>query len=392
MLRRIVASTSFAPVLFWAISLSVFLIQGWDIIAAGAHLPWDASWYGRIVQEGYRFDGDYSAQQTVAFFPLHPGVVWVVHRLLGVSVGVAELVACATMTLAACLLFHRTLKHLLGEPVATMTVGLWVANPFAIYLFNGYSEAALVLCLAAFFWFLLVRPRMHWVVFAIIAASLARPYGIFLSLVFFLYVLHAWWRSGWDHSWRTVLLVHVPLTFTGYLGWALYCQLRFGDPLATLHATQAWTGAGMPLTVSGFLTLQAPLESVRGLFTGNTVLDPVATGAMLFFGGLLLFLAFARRFPLVLVLFGLLMPLLVLPVVGQRGGIMNAGRYELPYIVHFAALAMLLVGFDRRIVRADPLGDDTKPSIPLVFYPVYLLFLAAFARYASYIFNGIWVS
>ncbi len=405
--RRIVRAPVAAPILFWAISLALFIINGWDVIGVGGDMPWDASWYTRITRDGYVFDGDYSVQQNIAFFPLHPAVVAGVYRLTGMTLGHAQLFSCAAMTLGACLLFHRVLLHEFGEPVAKMSVGLWVANPFAIYLFNGYSEASFVLCIAAFFYFLLVRPRMHWVVVALIAASLARPYGIFLSTIFFLYVLRQW-RRGRDPAWQKVLLIHVPLTVSGYVLWCLYCDIRFDDPMASLHAAGAWRGAINRLSFQGYMTLEAPLKAFRRFWTAEHLLDSVALGSTLFFGGFFLFLAFSRRFSMTLALYGLLLPLLVFRVAGGLAGVYNSGRYELPYIVHFTALAMLLLAFDRRFVRLGEVppdsqsvsgkvppgkvSPDSQEPIPMAFYPVYLLFLAGFIRYTHYFFHSIWVS
>jgi len=389
--QRIARWPGIAPLLFWAISLFLFLLHGWDVIGADGDLPFDASWYLRIARDGYLFDGDYNVQQNVAFFPMHPAVIAVVQSLGGISYGHAQLVGCAAMTLAACLLFHRVLLHEFGEPVAKMSIGLWVANPFAIYLFNGYSEAAFVVCVALLFYFLVVKPRMHWVVLAIIGASLARPYGIFLSLVFFLYVLHKW-RWGREPKWLKVLFIHVPLTFAGYVGWSVYCDLRFGDPMATLHATAAWIGHSIPLTLDDLFMLEAPIKALRRLVTGDDLLDPVALGVIFFFGGICLFITYARRFSSGLALYGLLLPLMLLPIVAQAGGVYNAGRYELPYVVHYAALALLLVAVDRKLIRQDTPSLQLGESLPPIFYPVYLLFLSAFIRYTQYFFDRIWVS
>lgn len=391
MLTRIARWPSLPPLIFWAISLAVFWVNGGSVVGADHLLPFDSGWYARIVREGYSFDGNYGVQQDIAFFPLSPAFSALLHYVGGIQIDVAELMVSAAMTLASCLLLHRVLLQAFGEPVAKTAIGLWIANPFAIYLFNGYSEAVFLACIAAFFYFLTVQPRLGWAVLAIVGASLARPYGIFLALIFGVYVLWCWRRTG-DTKWRNALLIHLPLSLTGYLLWALYCDWRYGDPLVTLHATEAWAGAGMPLTLRGFLSLEGPLEVLRRFATGDTFLDPVALGTLFFFGGLCLFVAWGRRFSPLLTLYGILLPIMVLPNIGQRGGVFNAGRYELPYFMHFAALALLLVTFERRLVRAGDPQAETDTSIPWAFYPIYLAFLSGFMRFTHYFFDGIWVS
>ncbi len=392
MLAKLTRWPSFPVLGFFFMSLIAFVIAGWGIIGVAA-LPWDAGWYGGIALNGYAFDGDYSTQQNIAFFPLTPMITGLVRQLAGTAnIWSVQLFCAAAMTLASSLLLHRVALHLFGEPLAKMSIGLYLANPFAIYLFNGYSESVLILSIATFFYFLLVKPRMHWVTLSIIAASLARPYGIFLVVVFVLYLLTEW-RWGKERKWEPVLLIHVPLSFAGYIGWCLYCDQRFGDPMASLHATQAWLGPQNPVTAYGLLVLDAPLQAIQDAVRSEVLADPVAVGAIFFCGGLALFVSHARRFPAALLLFGLLLPAMVYPgVIGQKGGVYNAGRYETVYFVHYIALAMLLLSLDRRVIRAEEPGAPGDTALPMIFYPVYVGFLAGFMRYAHYFFTEVWVS
>jgi len=93
-----------------------------------------------------------------------------------------------------------------------------------------------------------------------------------------------------------------------------------------------------------------------------------------------------------LALYGLVLPILLFPVIVQRGALVNSGRYETPYFIHFVALALLVHAFDKRLVQDVQATPQTSRAMPLAFYPVYLLFLSGFIRYTHYYFDKIWVS
>lgn len=379
--------------LLFALPLSLFAVAGGQTVADGGNLGWDSNWYASIATEGYRFDGDYGEQQNLAFFPLMPLLVALVRAVVNLPMGHAQIAVAAALTWATCWFMHATLRHLHGEAVATMAVGLFVAHPFALYLFNGYSEPAMVAPVAAMFYFLYVKPRPGWATVAVILASLARPYGVFVAAFLAAHMLQQW-RWGKNPEWTRAVLLYLPLSVSGYLGFALYCGIRFGDPLASLHATAAWAGPFKHYDWQGVVALEAPIRAFFSGVAAQNLLDPVMVGVTVFGGGAAAMLACARQFPLAIRGFGLVLPLLLyVSQLSQRTGVNNAGRYSAVFFVHAAAVALLLRSLDRNLgsaVSAEP-AAETQP-LPPAFFVLYGLGLAALVRYTGYFFNGIWVS
>ena len=184
---------------------------------------WDSDWYLRIAEDGYSG----SPSSTPAFFPLYPGLVGGLGRLLAghfVLAGVLlSLAACAV----AFVLLHRLAVTRLGEEGATRAVLYLAIFPTALFLQAVYSESLyLALVLGAF----LLAERGRFLGAGTLAglALLARPAGIALLPALALLA----WRA--DDRRRALLGLAVALPIAGF--YPLLLGIWIDEPFAFLRA------------------------------------------------------------------------------------------------------------------------------------------------------------
>jgi hypothetical protein len=115
-------------------SLTASLPEPWSAIF-GVWARWDAVWFLRIAEDGYR-----SQEGAPAFFPLYP----LAERTLGAAVGgplVAGVLISLVASLAAFYLLHRLTERELGRTAARRAVLYIAVCPMALFLAAAYSEA-----------------------------------------------------------------------------------------------------------------------------------------------------------------------------------------------------------------------------------------------------------
>ena len=197
---------------------------------------WDSDWYLLIAQEGYAD----SPSSTPAFFPLYPGLVAVLGRVLAghyVLAGVLlSLAACAV----AFVLLHRLALVRLGAEGAHRAVLYLAVFPTSLFLGAVYSESLyLMLALAAF----LLAERGRFLGAGTVAglAMLTRPVGIAL--------LPALALLAWHASDRRRALVGLAAALPLAALYPLALGIWIGEPLAPLRAqegiwerTLSWAG------------------------------------------------------------------------------------------------------------------------------------------------------
>src|SRR5262249_15143743 len=99
---------------------------------------WDGVKFPLIAQYGYAHP---TGQLSPAFYPLYPGVVAVLGRvLLGHYVLAALIVSLAAAAAAACLLYELARRRL-GDSVALRAVVFLGVFPYALFLQATYSES-----------------------------------------------------------------------------------------------------------------------------------------------------------------------------------------------------------------------------------------------------------
>jgi hypothetical protein len=296
---------------------------------------WDSDWYLLIAQEGYAD----APSSTPAFFPLYPGLVAALGRLLAghyVLAGVlVSLAACAV----AFVLLHRLALERLGVEGARRAVLYLAIFPTALFLGAVYSES-LYLALALGSFLLAERGRFLGAGALAGLAMLTRPVGI--ALLPALAVLA--WRSS-DRR-RALLGVGAALPLAAI--YPVLLELWIGEPFAPLRAQEGiWERA---------LSWAGPLG---GLWAGIAALgdaDPARTLALnvqqLAFT--LLFLALAaiawRRFGAPYGLFALGSLAIPLSFPAERFPLLSMSRFGL--VVFPLVLALAALGARKRLHEA----------------------------------------
>lgn len=194
-------------------------------------LRWDSVHYLNLAQNGYplHFAAD------VAFFPLFPLLVHIMTFLLPNAL-IDGLLLSHFASLILMFVLYQLVKEELGEKAAKYSLLCLIIFPTALFLWAAYPES-LFLCLITLS-FYAMHHRSWWLagIFGLFAC-LARPNG-FLLLVPFCYE----YLRQHDFHWRTIRwdVLSALLLPLGVLLFAVYCTIRYGDPLAFSHAQSFW--------------------------------------------------------------------------------------------------------------------------------------------------------
>ena len=187
---------------------------------------WDAAHYLAIVNEGYSGD-------NFAFFPLFPYATKAVAGLLHLAPLPVALVLANGAFLLALIVLQRLTRQCLGEESERAVVLLTCFNPMSIFCAIPYTESFYLL-VTALTLHGLMQPTLKPVWVAVLGAlsSATRPTGV----VILPSLLIAFCRRR-----RLVAGLVVSLVALGGLAAvALFDWRLSGDPLAFLHAQQAW--------------------------------------------------------------------------------------------------------------------------------------------------------
>jgi len=238
--------------------LSSALQLGWDPIATAEALPlarWDAGWYRSISVNGYFWDRA-TGVGNAAFFPLYPILVRVL-AATGLPLFWAATVLSHAAFFTSVVLFQRLQSLRTGSLAGPFELVALITFPWAFFLLAPYSEALfLALALGAF----LAAHNHRWGLVALLGflAGLTRLFG--LALVPPLLLL-AFRRDSASvaprkaSSYSRALAVVAPAI--GFVSFASWLAIRFGDPLAFLHAQQSGWGRG-----TGWAGLHASILAV----------------------------------------------------------------------------------------------------------------------------------
>ena len=202
------------------------------VVQGGWHLftHWDSTFYGEIVQQGYRYSADLRAGVSVAFFPLFPllarGLVQ-----LGIPFEIGGPLINNLAFGGAVLLLYRWIGDRYSPQVGFWVAAVLVLSPFSLFGTVAYTEGLFLLLTTAA---LRAYSRQHygWMALWGALATATRPTGVALIPAFLL----AAWREQ-----RSPAAYLAGLASTiGILSYSLYCWLQFGAPLAFLRAQHAW--------------------------------------------------------------------------------------------------------------------------------------------------------
>ncbi len=292
--------------------------MGWQTFA-----HWDGNWYRTIVTSGYEFAVD-GKQHNIAFFPFFPLVTRAV-MTLGLPFEVAGTLVNNLAFLGAMFLLYFWVKESHGIVAARWTTAVLAWCPFSIFGTITYTEGLFLLLstasLRAF-----DKGQHIWAAVWGAMATATRANGVVLIPTFLI--------EAWRKRRRAIAYVAAIVTSTGLLLFSLYCAVRFGDPLAFVHAQRGWQAqTGFNLRVWWELFTQDLLVR-RGWSTAIVALTKIVT---VFGGGYLLWRSRFRLSPIV-VTYGFCS----LALIFSSGAIQSVERFIYGTVLIAIALGILL--------------------------------------------------
>ncbi|WP_330348581.1 hypothetical protein [Streptomyces sp. NBC_00582] len=150
----------------------------WDVLAT-----WDGWWYLQVAEKGYdprpleplAPGGLFTVQQnSVAFFPLYPGLIRGVSEATGLGLYGSAILVSVLASFVAAAGIYAVVAALAGVRAGTIAAGLWAVVPGAGVEWAVYSESVFV-AIAAWCCYCVMRKR--WVAAGLLAflAGLNRP-------------------------------------------------------------------------------------------------------------------------------------------------------------------------------------------------------------------------
>jgi len=150
----------------------------WDVLAT-----WDGWWYLQVAEKGYdpkplqhlAPGGVFTVQQdSVAYFPLYPGLIRGVSEVTGLGLYGSAILVSVTASFVAAAGIYAVISFLAGPRAGTIAAGLWAVVPGAGVQWAVYSESLFIALAAWTCWCVLKR---HWVAAGLLAflAGLNRP-------------------------------------------------------------------------------------------------------------------------------------------------------------------------------------------------------------------------
>jgi Gpi18-like mannosyltransferase len=212
---------AFIPKNFSLYSLSLStLVESWD--------RWDSNHFVEIATKGY------DVAYRTAFFPLYPmlesGLAYLIH-----SPFVAGLIISNLAGLGMLAVLYRLVEEDFDSKRAYCTVLYFAVFPTAFFFAAAYNESLFLLFTLLSFYHIR-RGHWWWAGLFGFLASLTRSAGLFLLLPFLYEYLC-------QHSFKLKRIrfdiisgAAIPM---GLGIFALYCYIRFHDPLAFSHAQQS---------------------------------------------------------------------------------------------------------------------------------------------------------
>ncbi|WP_260446360.1 MULTISPECIES: mannosyltransferase family protein [unclassified Nostoc] len=213
--------------LFPSSSNGVIATFSWDVFHA-----WDSVWYEKIVTSGYDFSSEVKEIHTVAFFPLFPLLSRII-MFTGLPFKVAGILVNNSAFLAALLILYFWVQELYDTSTARWATATLVWCPYSLYGTVIYTEGLFLLCttsaLRAF-----DKKQYIWAGLWGALSTATRLPGVALIPAF---VFVSWKERRGIKAYIASLTVGLGISL-----YSLYCQIKFGDALAFIHAQKAWRG------------------------------------------------------------------------------------------------------------------------------------------------------
>ncbi|MDF5718545.1 MAG: mannosyltransferase family protein [Rhizonema sp. NSF051] len=201
------------------------ITYGWDVFFA-----WDSSFYEKIATFGYDDSLNEKPFSSVVFFPLLPLCIRGL-MTFGLPFQVAGTLINNLAFLGAVIILYVWIKEHHGVSAARWTVAVFTWCPLSLFGTVIYAEGLYLLfstaALKAF-----DQQQYVWTALWGTLATATRPTGIALEGAFLLV-------AGIERRGIKAYIASLA-SGSGLFLFSLYCQMKFGDALAFLHAQKAW--------------------------------------------------------------------------------------------------------------------------------------------------------
>ena len=219
---------------------------------------WDGVWYWQIAYGGYEVGRPY----LTGFFPLFPLLVHLA-TTLGGDLALWGVAISLAATLFALYFLYRIAEKLWDVTAAQATTLAFAFFPTAFFLNAIYTEALFVAFAAGSYWAAYVRRDLLLAGVLGALAAATRNVGVLLLIP----LGYEWLRNRREFGWRG--LVEIALVPVGLLGYMVFLQGRFGNPLMFTEAQSLYWSRD----------LTNPLDTLKGAWTDagagmRYVLDP----------------------------------------------------------------------------------------------------------------------
>jgi Gpi18-like mannosyltransferase len=379
--------------------------------------PWDSGWYANIWVHGYAYDRDASRQQNIVFSPLYPSLCYITNKVFHFDYPHnTMLVVSLGLSLLSVIFLFKLLYPLYGDVVAARATTLFVLNPFAIYLFNGYSEAAWALCIIMLFYFLITKNNPYFAALCVALGSTSRANGIILLAILIFHLLYRYLQKNGlkvDLSAREVraAAISIPLSFVGLAIYTTYSREHFGNPLPFQQAIAAW-GVTSPFRVSlsAFFTLKYVFYNLVHPYWGNFphphvpvfLAHPFWIAAAFFLATPVLLIAYRKRMPATLIFFTIFFMAFYYVLAYDAPWLMiNMGRHLMVCFPFALALALACDGRGKaealsasmlNVEKNLPLTTNFINIVTWRFGLILIAFAVLFAKYTYEYYCFRWIS
>ncbi|MFT3928506.1 MAG: glycosyltransferase family 39 protein [Myxococcales bacterium] len=288
----------------WAVSLEApsHKVDYWPLF----HSAYDCRWYINVVKDGYDttvtpLDAWGKLRNpNVTFFPLLPGMMWLVSKL-GFEVHWSGLIVSWSFSLLAAWGIYAVGERLDGRRTGTLLALLWGSMPHSIVLSMAYTEGVFT-ALCAFCLLALLDRRWLTAALFCVLAGLTRPTGVALvAAVGVSALLAVFKRQDGYRPWLCGALC--PLGFVGWLAWV---GQRLGSPTGYFEAIRKW---GSPFDFGKYTLAQ--IKSIM-LVAGKHPLAVIVVMIVLVVAVVLFAWCIVLRQPLPLLTFSFMVLVLVL--------------------------------------------------------------------------------
>ena len=226
---------------------------------------WDSVWYEKIMTSGYDFSSNFKEMHSVAFFPLFPLLSRII-MFLGLSPNIASLLVNNSAFLSALFILYYWVQELYGASTARWTTASLVWCPYSLYGTVIYTEGLFLLCtisaLRAF-----DKKQYIWAGFWGALSTATRLPGVAL-IPAFLFV--SWKERRGMKAYIASLSVGLGISL-----YSLYCQIKFGDALAFIHAQKAWRGDATGFAWEGWRQMLMQITVGFTNFKSGYIKDPL---------------------------------------------------------------------------------------------------------------------